>query len=61
MLVKIKKALKDLAIARFTKNILRVRNSKFSYFFSIKFVFALKHISITNQETMWDISFDFPF
>ena len=59
MLVKMKKALKDLATANFTKNL----SEKYvnSHFFSIKFVFALKHISITNQEIMEDILFDFLF
>ena len=34
-----------------------VKSDKYakSYFFSTKFVFALKHISITNQEMMQDI------
>ena len=39
MLVKMKKALKDLATAHFTKNMLRVRNMQILIFFSIKFVF----------------------
>ena len=39
MLVKMKKALKDLATAHFTKFMLRMRNTQNSHFFSIKFVF----------------------
>ena len=60
MLIKMKKALKDLATAHFTKNMLRVRNMQiFTFFYKIH-VFALKHNSITNQEIMQDILFDFP-
>ena len=61
MLVNMKKALKDLTTAHFTKNMLRVRNTQTLIFFSIKHVFAFKHISIENQEIMQDILFDFPF
>ena len=61
MLVKLKKALKDLATAHFTKNMLRVRNMQILFFFYKICVSALKHISITNQEIMCDILFDFPF
>ena len=46
------KALKDLATAHFTKNMLRVRNMQILIFFYKICVFALKHISITNQEIM---------
>ena len=56
-----KKALKDLATAHFTKNMLRVRNTQILIFFYKICVFALKHISITNQEIMWDILFVSPF
>ena len=52
MLVKLKKALKDLATAHFTKNMLRVRNMQILIFFYAICVFALKQISITNQEIM---------
>ena len=52
MLVKMKKALKDLTTAHFTKNMLRVRNMQILIFFYKICVFALKHISITNQEIM---------
>ena len=56
------KALKDLATAHFTKNMLRVRrNMQILIFFYKICAFALKHISITNQEIMLDILFDFPF
>ena len=55
------KALKDLATAHFTKNMLRVRNTQILIFFYKICVFALKHISITNQEIMQGILFDFPF
>ena len=51
MLVKMKKALKDLAKAHFTKNMLRVRNVQILFFYKIC-GFALKHISIVNQEIM---------
>ena len=53
-----KKALKDLVKAHFTKNMLRVRNVQILFFYKIC-VFALKHISIVNQEIMQDILFDF--
>ena len=52
MLVKMKKVLKDLTTADFTKNMLRARNMQIPIFFSIKFVSTLKHISITNHEIM---------
>ena len=52
MLVKMKKALKDLNTAHFTKNLLRVGNMLIVFFFNKICVFALKHISITNQEIM---------
>ena len=52
MLIKMKKALKDLATAHFTKNMLRVRNMQIFTFFDKIHVFALKHNSITNQEIM---------
>ena len=52
MSVKMKKALKDLTTAHFTKNMLRVRNTQILIFFYKICVFALKHISITNQEIM---------
>ena len=52
MLVKMKKALKDLATAHFTKNMLRVRNMQILIFFYAICVFALKQISIRNQEIM---------
>ena len=55
MLIKIKKVLKDLATAHFTKNMLRVRNMQIFIFI------ALMAISITNQEIMYDLLFDFPF
>ena len=62
MLVNMKKALKDLTTAHFTKNMLRVRNMQTLIFFLYKTcVFAFKHISIENQEIMQDILFDFPF
>ena len=43
MLVKMKKALKDLATAHFTKNILRVRNKQILiFFFFYKICFCIK-------------------
>ena len=60
--VKMKKALKDLATAHFTKNMLKVRGNIQILIFSYKIcIFALKHISITNQEIMWGILFVSPF
>ena len=57
-----KKALKDLATAHFTKNMLRVRNMQILIFFYKICVFALKHISITNQEIMqFEVLFVSPF
>ena len=44
MLAAMKKALKDLATAHVTKNMLRVRNIKFFIFFYKIWVFALKHV-----------------
>ena len=53
MLVKMRKALKDLATTHFTKKKMsRVRNTQILFFFYKICVFALKHISITNQEIM---------
>ena len=56
-----KKALKDLATAHFTKFMLRMRNTQILIFFHKICLFALKHISIKNQEIMQDILFGFPF
>ena len=47
-IIKMKKALKDLATAHFTKFMRRVRNTQILIFFHKICVFALKHISITN-------------
>ena len=60
MIIQMKKALTDLATAHFTKNTLRVRNMQILIFFYKICVFALKRISITNQEIMQGILFDFP-
>ena len=56
-----KKTLKDLATAHFTKNMLRVRNMQSLIFFLQNLCFCIKLISITNQEIMQGILFNFPF
>ena len=52
MLVKMKKAFKDLATAHFTNKYAKSEKYANSHFFLETCVFALKHISITNQEIM---------
>ena len=52
MLVKMKKALKDLATGPQDKKYARSEKYANSHFFYKICVFALKHISIINQEIM---------
>ena len=61
MLSKLKKALKDLATAHFTKNMLRVRNVQIFIFFLKKTLcFCINDIYLINQEIMYKVLFGFP-